>query len=500
MYLTNPSPPREDEECLLPYSPSDLPSSTSSSSPSSSSSLSGRGQDHGGLRRYLPRGLSFRAAFSQCLDFMRPSFLRKTAPASEVSATAAEKSDALKNKKKHATEYLDGVRGVASLIVFILHWTHIPYPVVNEGWGYGDRNNSVWLLPFVRLVYSGAAMVSVFFVVSGFVLSHRFVQRMHRREYAELFAGLTSLTFRRAVRLFLPAFASSLLAFVCASVGIVNVPRKVDGQRFRHGLPAFLDYLDMESNPWDWTTDFSGFYNPQLWSIAVEFRGSMVVFLMLVGLAKTRTLVRLAVEALVVAHAFAHKRWDVALFVAGMFIAELEVLLQKPTHPTRRKLVNAALILTLIVGVFLTGYPREHNTKTPGYMWTKYVWPFTAYRRRYWLAIGALLIVGPMAFLPTVQSFFLTRPARYLGRISFALYLVHGLGNRTVGKLLLNACWDYIGKEGYWPYTISFIVSTTLYFPIVIWASDVFWRGVDIPSTNLARWLEKKCAATEVAR
>ncbi|KAI1085357.1 acyltransferase family-domain-containing protein [Whalleya microplaca] len=469
---------KEDEESLLP----------NSSEKTLNTDRASRWTDN--FPSFSPR-----AAGSQCLAFMRPSFLRKTSRASE----GPDNPEAMP-RKRISTEYLDGVRGVASLIVFVLHWTHTPYPSINSGWGYDEATTSFWLLPFVRVIYSGAAMVSVFFVVSGFVLSHRFIQRMHRQEHEELFSGLTSLTFRRPIRLFLPAFASSTIAFICACIGIISIPDKVDHKPFEHGLSAYVGYLDMESNPWTWDIDYSGFYNPQLWSIAVEYRGSMIIFLLLVGLAKTRTAVRLAVETLLTVHCFAHKRWDVALFIAGMFLAELEVLLEKPKNPLRRKLVDVLLILIMVLGLFLIGYPRDHSTKTPFYIWSKYVWPFTAYRRRFWLAIGALLFVGPMAFLPSVQSFFLTRPARYLGRISFALYLVHGLGNRTIGTWLIHGCWRYIGKEGSWPYAISFIVSSTLYFPIVIWASDMFWRGIDAPLTNFARSLEKMCAARKDVR
>ncbi|KAH8900302.1 hypothetical protein GQ53DRAFT_215149 [Thozetella sp. PMI_491] len=424
----------------------------------------------------------------QCVSFLKPSFLAR-----RPALDAVEKPQL---PKRHATEYLDGVRGVASLIVFILHWTHITYPSVNWGWGYEGRT-SLWLLPFVRLIFSGAAMVSVFFVVSGFVLSHRFVQRMHRREYPELFAGLTSLAFRRAVRLFVPAFVSSFLAFVCAGLGIVDVPKRVGGAPFQHGVPAFLDYLDAESNPWTWDHTFSGFYNPQLWSISVEYRGSMVVFLLVMGLAKTRTSVRIAVETLLVTHCFGHKRWDVALFIAGMLIAELQVLFDKSGARGQPRAVAAALYLVLVVGVYLSGYPREHNTETLGYMWTAHVWPSGLYRRRFWLGISAILITGPIAFLPPVQAIFLTRPTRYLGRISYALYLVHGLGNRTVGKWLLGTFWVTIGKEGTVRYALSFALASSLYVPLIIWSSDVFWRSVDVGSTDLARWLEKKCAARE---
>ncbi|KAI0017545.1 acyltransferase family-domain-containing protein [Xylariomycetidae sp. FL0641] len=438
--------------------------------------------------RSPPRPLSLRRLASQCLQFARPSFLKKTSP----SPVRTEKAETL--RKPHSTEYLDGVRGVASTIVFLLHWSHMSFPSVNGGWGY-KGNTSLWLLPFLRLVYSGAAMVAVFFVVSGFVLSHRFIRQMHRREYLDLFQGLTSLTFRRAIRLFVPAFVSSVLTFACTCMGIVAAPRKVHGKPFEHGWAAYLEFLDAESNLWAWKTDAFGFYNPQLWSVAVEFRGSMVIFLIVLGLAKTRAAVRLLVEGLLIVHSFGHQRWDVALFVAGMSLAELELMLRKPWTRWKKVAINMALVLMLVFGIFLSGYPREHPTKTPGYRWTKYVWPFTAYRRRFWLAISAMLMVGATVFLPCVQAVFVTRPARYLGRISFALYLVHGLGNRTIGGWLLKGCWAVLGKENYWACVTSFLVATAVYMPVLVWVSDMFWRAVDIPSIDLARWLERRCAS-----
>ncbi|KAF3018583.1 hypothetical protein E8E14_013145 [Neopestalotiopsis sp. 37M] len=470
MYSYSAVAPREDEESLLPGSPI----------------LSQEQHQRSAGRRFCSMP-SMGELVARALLFMRPSFMMR-------STAAAEGSEKVAATKKHGTEYLDGVRGVASLIVLILHWSHIPYPAVNAGWGY-QGNTSIWLLPFIRIIHSGAAMVSVFFVISGFVLSHRYIQRMHRREYDALFASLTSITWRRAIRLFLPAFVSSLMAFVFACVGIIVVPHKVNGEPFEHSFSAYLDFLDAESNPWDWAAEFFGFYNPQLWSIAVEFRGSMIVFLMVLALARTRTSIRIAIETFLTIHSFGHKRWDVALFITGMTLAELQVIFRKPTSGSRMRLVNGILITTLIMGLFLAGYPRDGNIKTIGYMWSKNVWPYSAYRRRFWIAIGSILIVGPMAFLPSVQAIFLTRPIRYLGRISFALYLTHGLGNRTVGKWLLNACWDYIGKDGFWPYTISFIVSTSLYFPFIFWISDMFWRAVDVPSTDLAKRLEKWCSS-----
>lgn len=176
----------------------------------------------------------------------------------------------------------------------------------------------------------------------------------------------------------------------------------------------------------------------------------MVVFLIVLGLARCRTSVRLLVETAIVAHAFGHRRWDIALFVAGLLIAEVDVLRSSSAHSKQiiqKKRVKSTLIIVLVLGVFLSGFPRDNATRSLGSGFSKDIWPLGKYRRRFWLSIGAILVVFPMPFLPLLQGFFCTSPMRYLGKISFALYLVHGLGNRTIGIWLLHLTWDVLGKK-----------------------------------------------------
>ena len=161
-------------------------------------------------------------ALRRLVIFALPSFLRASQDVA-IDRTP-EKAVLLDLSPKLSTDYLDGVRGLASVVVFIFHWTHIQFPGVNSGYVDGIHS-SIWQLPFIRLIYSGAAMVSIFFAVSGFVLTHRFIQKMHRGDLNSLYPTLTSLTFRRAVRLFLPALASCVLAFLCASLGLISVPQ-----------------------------------------------------------------------------------------------------------------------------------------------------------------------------------------------------------------------------------------------------------------------------------
>ncbi|KAJ1333168.1 acyltransferase family protein [Microdochium nivale] len=464
------------------------------------------------------------------LVFLKPSFL-----ASSTSAPASSRPPT-----PSSTQYLDGIRGVASLFVFTSHWLH--WGPEGKGWGYGGSYH-VLQLPFVNLFYAGAAMVAVFFVISGFVLTHRSIQQMHRRAYADVYSGLTSSTFRRAVRLYVPAIVAGLVAWVMARLGLVVLPPPppIPGQPAKgppqHSAAELFGYLDYETDVWTWELPMGGIYNPQSWTITVQYRASLVIFVTVLGLTRTSTPVRLAVEAAITIHSTVHQRWDVAQFMAGMMLAEVEVLVRQFQRRQRsldenkehtasdmglgsgsvgttasrhwsnslvvRLTVKAGLWLALVVGMFLASYPRIPNTEGPLFAWALHVWPFSQYRRRVWLGVGTVLATSAAVFLEPVQRPFRSRPALYLGRISYALYLVHilclyvyGVPLRRYFEAIAASNIDATasGARGW-----AIIFSSPIVYPVTIWVADVFYRAVEVPSTTLARALERKCMASETA-
>jgi peptidoglycan/LPS O-acetylase OafA/YrhL len=104
-------------------------------------------------------------------------------------------------------------------------------------------------------------------------------------------------------------------------------------------------------------------------------------------------------------------------------------------------------------------------------------------------------MIAPLPYLPSVQNFFVTKPLKYLGKISFALYLVHGLGNRTAGLAILKWTGQIFGVEGYWANVLRCGTSLLLYVPLIVWWSDIFYRAVDEPSARFAKWVEGVCAS-----
>jgi len=91
-----------------------------------------------------------------------------------------------KPRTLYPTSYLDGLRGVAALFVVFNHYVAQYFPYITYGWMSGDGsdsvrgyNNRLVQLPIIRAIYSGTFMVTIFFVISGYVLSHKALGETH---------------------------------------------------------------------------------------------------------------------------------------------------------------------------------------------------------------------------------------------------------------------------------------------------------------------------------
>ncbi len=152
---------------------------------------------------------------SQILFFFLPSFLRKH-----------HTQEAAVPSTMSPTAYLDGMRGLAALCVFSSHLCWQSF-TTTQSWGTaGEENYHILKLPLLRLLYGGPPAVAVLFVISGYVLSYRPLGLARRGATGEFSRTMSSLTFRRGLRLYLPPAVSTFLVVVLLRVGVYEWTRE----------------------------------------------------------------------------------------------------------------------------------------------------------------------------------------------------------------------------------------------------------------------------------
>lgn len=444
--------------------------------------------------------------------------------------------------KLSPTSFLDGLRGIAALFVLFFHatWTHLG--AVELGYGLDGQNHSWLQLPFVRLVYAGHAMVCVFFVVGGYVVALKPLRKMREGSWDGLLTTASSCLMRRGLRLYLPAMVASLLSAVTvylgwwepartniATAGVIYFPDfhpRLQPTLFAQ-LANWWEHTWGLLNVWTYTgtgptQPYYNHYDPHLWTVPYEFRSSLILVLVLVALARCRTAVRwLLVLALVLFNA-AWARWEVVLFLAGAWLAELDMVtgargrpaMEEATYappatrpedgggdeaprraPMRRRSPRAfALATVFVLGLYLLSCPPRGIDKTPGYVLLVSLVPASyGDPKRFIHGAGAMATVWAVSNSPALQRPLLTGGVQYLGRISYSLYIVHGPVLHVVGYVVTPALWRSFGSETALKWTAGFVLGNALTFAVVFWLADLFWRGVDARSAGIGRMFEELC-------
>lgn len=306
-------------------------------------------------------------------------------------------------------------------------------------------------------------MVAIFFVISGYALSFKPLKQMRAKQWDGLLVTLSSSVFRRAIRLFLPCFASTAMVACMCQLGILEYTRDfaenmravVEShapmfdtpyeQAWDWGLKMF-DFV----HPWDWFI-FGGSidYDRHLWTIPTEFRASMVLFLTHFMVARMRPMLRLSAWLALIYWAIHWDRWEVILFWAGAFLAELDLIAAerraavppelyldptKKPHPGDDRKWRLFWYANMLCALWLASYPDELGHDTPGYRYLTTLIPeYYTEKYRFWQSIAAVQLIWATNNCDSLKALYTIAPVQYLGKISFAVYLMHGPVLHTFG-------------------------------------------------------------------
>lgn len=165
------------------------------------------------------RSAPWRILLLRVFIFLTPSFLQGRHAREQICPA-----------KLSPTAYLDGMRGLAALFVFFCHYFYQAFTIA-EGWGCGETNYHILKLPFLRLWYQGPPAVCVFFIISGYALSYRPLKLIRSRSFSDFSTTMSSLVFRRGIRLYLPTAISTFMIICLLRVGAYEWTRDFAGDR-----------------------------------------------------------------------------------------------------------------------------------------------------------------------------------------------------------------------------------------------------------------------------
>jgi peptidoglycan/LPS O-acetylase OafA/YrhL len=377
---------------------------------------------------------------------------------------------------------LDALRGLAALQVMTTHYisTFYPYAVFGDRGGYVKK--SIWegllFFPPFGLLTAGNFAVCLFFVLSGYVLSHTYLGERHR------FQDITAAMVKRPIRL------GGLVLFTV----LVSALLWAAGCYFNAEASGWTGSRPWFDSPWHGPFDArkmlmdigaalftqAGFYNPPLWTIKIELYGSMYVFVFLMVFGACRY--RLAVILLLL---LALRNSPYFGFFAGVLLADLVKNHASTIRSARWKAWGA---FAVIGAIYFSSYPGYVGA--PFLQGTIYdVLPARAAMFVGYPMLGAILVFGLVLLSGACQRL-LMRPAMlWLGRVSYAVYALHFL---LLGSW---ASWLFLALQPWMAYGHAVLLVLVTSLPLTFWLAHWVTILVDLPATKLGQQAGHRTAA-----
>jgi peptidoglycan/LPS O-acetylase OafA/YrhL len=453
----------------------------------------------------------FPSRTARWLDYVRPSIFTKS-------------PQAVRKSQLRPTAYLDGLRGFAAFLVYWGHhqlWSRMVIhadKIFENGWGY-QGNYYFACLPGIRTFFSGGHYsVTVFFVISGYVLSTKPLSLIHSGEYLKLLDNLASAVFRRWLRLHIPVMVVTFLYFSSW-----------------HAFGIWTDAVHESSwraEVWKWYAEFKNFsfvfrtggeswftYDFHVWSIPVEMRGSIIIYTALLAFCRCSKNARLVCEVgLIIYFLYIVDGWFGSMFMSGMLLCDLDMLAAKDELPIffskLERFKTPIYHVLFIVSVYLGGIPShtadlQTLRDTPGWYYLSFLKPQAVFDFKwFYLFWAATFLVAAIPRISWLKAFFESRFCQYMGRISFSFYLVHGPVLWILGDRLYTATgWGReanalgiphwinafpLSKQGPLGLEMSFLVPHLILLPVTLWLAEIVTRFIDEPSVKFSQWLYNK--------
>lgn len=372
---------------------------------------------------------------------------------------------------REETAYLDGMKGCACIIVFIMHFVGTFYPAVFNGAVFTSHlpngfDASLTQTPALSLI-NGRLMVGVFMVISGMIMTMQVMKNSDERKLSEI-------VFKRYFRFAFVLLAFCLIVFLMKKLGMFFAKEcaEITGARGTLGMYAG-DYSLKDC----FTHAFyyilfkkSTAFSLAFWCLNDMLIGSYISILLGLAAKYLNKYALIIFAALYVI--LAYNNYWFSTFVLGSIIGYVFIHRDEFYSPKYRLLYDIGGTVLFIAGMMIGAYPWRIEP-TNFYADLGALLPDGMNKANFFEMFGGAMIVSGIS-MSRIRSVFRTKPMLFLGKMSFSIYLLHvpllySLGCRMM--MLLNDM------------GVSYILSTVLIFAVLtavlIALSYVFSRYIE---------------------
>lgn len=370
-------------------------------------------------------------------------------------------SESSNNKLLH----LEGLRGIAAVIVVFHHYALAFFPALIFGTEDQRHFNSKLEIILasgpLNVLYNGGFAVSVFFVLSGYVLSRNYHNTFHIKT---IINGAS----KRYFRLMIPVVASSLISFLLLKFSMYY---HVQVDSITHSKDWLSSCILPDGTWWEWIKtsfinvfiNYDNRYNPVLWTMTYELLGSLMLFgfLIIQHFSGRKTLFYFLPVVLLIYF----QEFHYASFFAGSLICKLH-------SEGKCKIDNGFLNYSLfIIGIYFASFPMASNNISQSfYGWMKIpgINNYEAYH-----LMGSIAIIISLCAESKMKKLLSSKLLVFIGKISFSFYLLHFLIIASLVSFMMLYFSNTLS------YINSFLLSASTGLIATLLLSMLFYQFID---------------------
>lgn len=348
-------------------------------------------------------------------------------------------------------------------------------------------------------------MVDLFFVISGYVLSQRLLHLMRSQQKSKLLDSLASSVFRRYLRLYIPCALVTGLSMLLVSFGLImpELRQASFPAQIWHCIRDFAQFCNPFAPALGWfdSNVITNHYDPALWTIPVEFRGSVIVYAFCIAACKLNTRHRMSMCGLLVFSCFGWQAFYAANFLSGVLLADISLSRYPERYISRGPLPfcsNGALAqeslrmrsvyTTLCVfSLFLLCQPND--MKYFGWPFLNSIAPHWGNYGdgHFWTTIASPLLILSLDSLPSLQTPLLWSFSQYIGDLSFGIYAMHILNIHLYWKPVFEP----FVQQHFHDSLLAWLPFTLLHYALILCVADWFER-MDRRVVKLGKMLQSR--------